>query len=78
MEGLYKNSEGVLIYAQNEIRYPDGRIFIVSDYENFEGEVIDGCYWFNTREEALTFFNIEEDEELVEEVGEIENVYSID
>lgn len=49
-----------MIYSQNKIEYPDKATLIVSDFENHEGEIIDGWYWFNTRADALLFFNIQE------------------
>ena len=56
-KGLYKkiNSQE-LIFAKNEIHFPDGTIIIVPEHENAAGEVKDGWYWFNSREEAKAAF----------------------
>ena len=64
-KGLYKKlSSTELSYAANSIHYPNGQIITVSEYENHEGEVYDGWYWFNSKEEALIALNITEQETL--------------
>ena len=52
-KGLYKkiNSQE-LIFAKNEINYPDGTVVTVADHVDASGEVYDGWYWFNSRNEA--------------------------
>ena len=51
--GLYKKLSDVeMIFAKNEIHYPDGTIITVPEHENAVGEVKDGWYWFNSRDEA--------------------------
>lgn len=53
MKGLYyKISDHELAFAAGEIHFPDGTIIIVPEHENATGEVKDGWYWFNSREEA--------------------------
>lgn len=53
MKGLYyKISDHELAFAAGEINFPDGTIIIVPEYENATGEVKDGWYWFNSRDEA--------------------------
>jgi hypothetical protein len=51
MKGLYKH-DGDLMYAAISVNYPNGKVLTVSDYEGREGEIYDGWYWFNTRDEA--------------------------
>lgn len=61
MKGLYKKiSDNELGYAANSIHYPDNTVIIVSEYENQQGEIIDGWYWFNTRQEALSALDVTE------------------
>ena len=53
MRGLYfKISEHELAFAAGEIHFPDGTIIVVPEHENAIGEVKDGWYWFNSRDEA--------------------------
>ena len=59
MKGLYKY-DGELFYAENSVKYPNGTILKVSDYEGCEGEVYDGWYWFDTREAACAYFGVVE------------------
>ena len=59
MKGLYKHDRD-LTYAAISVNYPNGKVLTVSDYEGREGEIYDGWFWFNTREEALDFFGINE------------------
>lgn len=47
-----KTSETELIVAENKISYPDGTVITVADHANATGEVYDGWYWFNSRDEA--------------------------
>ena len=47
-----KISETELIVVENKISYPDGTVITVADHANATGEVYDGWYWFNSREEA--------------------------
>ncbi len=58
-KGLYKSDSG-LLFAKIKVSYPDGTVIIVSDHENEQGEIYDGWYWFNSRQEALDFFGINE------------------
>ena len=51
MKGLYKY-DGELFYAENSVNYPNGTTLNVLDYEGHEGEIYDGWYWFDSREEA--------------------------
>jgi len=52
-KGLYKKvNESEMIFAKNEINYPDGSVITVADHENDTGEIKDGWYWFNTSDEA--------------------------
>lgn len=57
-QGLYFNNNGELFYSKEKIFYPDGKIILVNDYINSE---INGWKWFNSREEALLFFNLKEE-----------------
>lgn len=59
-KGLYKKENNELMYAQISVNYPDGTTLIVSKYENYKGEIHDGWYWFNTREEALSTLGVTE------------------
>lgn len=59
-KGLYKIENGGLMYAQISVNYANGDILTVADYENAVGEVYDGWYWFNTRQEAMNYFGITE------------------
>jgi hypothetical protein len=61
--GLYKNDNGSLLYAEIAIYYPDGTIIYVKDYENSDKEY-NGWRWFSTREEAYSFFGVEIPDEL--------------
>jgi len=52
-KGLYKKvNESEMIFAKNEIHYPDGTVITVADHVDATGEIKDGWYWFNTRDEA--------------------------
>lgn len=52
-KGLYKKlNESEVSFAKNEINYPDGTVITVADHEYATGEIYDGWYWFNSREEA--------------------------
>jgi len=60
-KGLYKKlNESEMIFAKNEINYPDGTVITVSNHENDTGEIKDGWYWFNSRDEAVEYFGIKE------------------
>lgn len=53
MKGLYKKiSNSALIYAANYILMPDGTVITVADHVDATGEIYDGWFWFNTRDEA--------------------------
>jgi hypothetical protein len=54
MQGLYKNDEGILMYAQYEVSAPD---YYLNASEKQEGH---GWLWFETRQEALDYFGITE------------------
>ena len=58
-KGLYKkiNSQE-LIFAKNEINYPDGTVVTVADHVDASGEVYDGWYWFNSRNEAKSALGV--------------------
>jgi hypothetical protein len=60
-KGLYKN-DNCLMYAQLSVNYPNGTILNVSDYEGHEGEIYDGWRWFDSRQQALDFFGITENQ----------------
>ena len=52
-KGLYKKLNSLeMSFAKNEIHYPDGTTITVADHANATGEVYDGWFWFNTRDEA--------------------------
>jgi hypothetical protein len=57
MQGLYKNDEGTLMYAQVEVSAPD---YYLNASEKQEGH---GWLWFETRQEALDYFGITETEQ---------------
>ena len=59
-KGLYKKiDEYSLAYAANWVRFPKGiKDLKVSDWENHEGEIKEGWYWFNSEEAAKEFFQI--------------------
>lgn len=53
MKGLYyKINDNELAFAAGEIHFPDGTTITVADHENATGEIKDGWYWFNSRDEA--------------------------
>lgn len=59
MRGLYyKVSERELAFTAGEIHFPDGTIIIVPEHENAVGEVKDGWFWFNSREEAMAALGV--------------------
>ena len=58
MKGLYKNDNNTLMFAQLKVSYPNGITLIVSDYAEHEGEIYDGWYWFNNRDEAKVALGI--------------------
>ena len=47
-----KISDVELIVAENKVSYPDGTVITAADHVDATGEVYDGWYWFNSREEA--------------------------
>ena len=63
-KGLYKKiSDTEISYAANSVNYPStsrdgagyiisGVVLIVADYEGHQGEIYDGWFWFNSRDEA--------------------------
>lgn len=52
-KGLYKKlSSEEMIFAKNEISYPDGTVISYGDHVDATGEIYDGWYWFNSRNEA--------------------------
>ena len=55
-----KISDTELIVAENKISYPDGTTITVADHANATGDVYDGWYWFNSRNEAKAAFGIVE------------------
>lgn len=58
-KGLYKKlSSEEMIFAKNEVSYPDGTVITVADHVDATGEIYDGWYWFNTREEAKTTLGV--------------------
>lgn len=60
-KGLYKKiSDNELSFARNTIAYPDGTVITVLDHMDSTEEVHDSWRWFNTRAEALEFFNVVE------------------
>lgn len=64
-KGLYRKlSETELLYAKEAIYYPDGTIIKVSDFENTNNEY-DGWKWFSSREEALSYYKIIENKEML-------------
>jgi hypothetical protein len=64
-KGLYKQiSETELLYAETAIYYPDGTIIKVSDYENSDN-IIDDWKWFNSRDEAISYYEIIENREML-------------
>lgn len=61
-KGLYKRiSDKEISFGMNKVASPTYTL-IVADYENYEGEIQDGWYWFNTRQEALSFLGVTESE----------------
>lgn len=58
-KGLYKY-DGELMFAELRVSYPNGTTLNVADYNGVEGEVYDGWYWFDSREEALSALGVTE------------------
>lgn len=62
-KGLYKKmNSNELSFAKNEINYPDGTVITVPDHENATGEIKDGWYWFNSREDAKAALGVTDPE----------------
>ncbi|MPM24666.1 hypothetical protein SDC9_71149 [bioreactor metagenome] len=62
-KGLYKKvNESEMIFAKNEINYPDGTNIQVADYVAATSEIYDGWYWFNTRDEAKVALGVTDPE----------------
>lgn len=60
-KGLYKKlNENEMSFAKNEIHFPDGTTITVADHTNATGEVCDGWFWFNSREEAMAALGVTE------------------
>jgi hypothetical protein len=58
-KGLYKY-DGELMFAELMVSYPNGTTLTVADYECTDGEVYDGWYWFDSRDEAKTALGVSE------------------
>lgn len=56
MAKFYKNDNGVLQESE-QVFFQDGTCLLISEYESYSYP-INGWYYFNTEEEAGTFFNI--------------------
>ncbi len=56
--GFYKNDNGQLLYAPNYVINKDYELY--KEQKDEHEYPANGWYWFNTREEALEFFDIEE------------------
>lgn len=60
-KGLYKKlNQSEMSFAKNEINYPDGTVITVADHVDATGEIYDGWYWFNSREEAKAALGVSE------------------
>lgn len=57
--GFYKNDNGILLYAPNFVYNKDYEL-IIENKDNYNYP-IDGWKYFETKQEALSFFNIQED-----------------
>lgn len=58
-KGLYKKlNKNEMSFAKNEINYPDGTVITVADHIDATGNIYDGWYWFNSREEAKTALGV--------------------
>ena len=52
-KGLFKKiSDTEMLCAENAITYPDGTVINVPEHKDATGEIYDGWYWFNSRDEA--------------------------
>jgi len=62
--GFYKVENEMLLYGCQDVFAPD---FTLLRNEHNEYEYpIDGWYWFDTEEEAMTFFNIQINDKIKE------------
>jgi len=59
--GFYANQEGQLQFGQ-VVSFADGSMIVVELKDTYTYPV-EGWYYFDTRQEALTFFNIVEEEQ---------------
>lgn len=57
--GFYFKNEDTLLYAMTAVHSP-GFILLIENKDDYNYPV-EGWYYFNSRQEALTFFNIEEE-----------------
>jgi hypothetical protein len=55
--GFYKNDNGVLLYGPNFVLNKDYEL--LRDKYNEYTYPVDGWHWFDTSEQAYTFFGIE-------------------
>lgn len=81
MEGFYKNDEGSLLYAPNFVNSPTA-VLIKEEKDNY-AYPIEGWYWFNSKEEAISALGIVEtanlsaDPNIAEMRGDINNIFDI-
>ena len=80
--GFYKNNDGNLIHAPNAVFNKDYEL--LKEDKELLRLPIDGWYWFDTKEDALEFFELEGDSlyDLIKSVLKIRGVeyedYEID
>jgi hypothetical protein len=81
MEGFYKNDEGSLLYAPNFIN--SSLYTLIKEEKNNYVYPIDGWYWFNTKQEAISVLGITEtvnlsiNPDITEIKNDINNIFDI-
>jgi hypothetical protein len=62
-KGFYKNDGGEVLHGPNFVWGPYGSYHLVKEDKDTYTYPIDGWYWFDSMEEAYTFFGLEIPEE---------------
>lgn len=58
MNGFYKNENGELLHAPNFVIFPDGTELYTTNKDTYTYPIND-WYYFDTEEEAKSFYGIE-------------------
>jgi hypothetical protein len=56
--GFYKNDNGSLFHAPNFVHGPYQTFSLLKENKDAYSYPVEGWYWFDSEEEAKTFFNV--------------------